>query len=278
MQQAVVEIQPMSIVQVRNFFSLKIDIEIDIESDYHKELLGRQLEWIKSNYLFLNSLFTLPNQHYTNSIRTLGNRPSSIHAVFHSVLSRIRLDTSDTGFKDRFIRLCREFIDLFIATDPILIALEYRLQRALVRPNAIPPFPEDIPETLGIHYKYSRLYSEYLNIVASNNMIMNQFQTRNGYMVYNGVRAPPGRPSMEEFLNIDREIYYGDYTEEFTGECSICCEQITPIEKQSCGHRIHVECIVKSKNTTCPVCRQEVALSTKELTEIFNLKYNGYDY
>jgi len=265
---AVVEIQPMTLAQIRNFFSLKID------GDITQDLLYRQLHWLKTNYLFLNSLFTLPTEHYTPRITTIGNRPSSIQTAFHYILSTTKMNTEDHIFKDRFVRVAREFIDLFIASHPILVALEYRLQRALVNPNNIPEFPNTLdPIALGITHRDSVLLNQYTNIVIYNNTIIGQFGIVNGHMIYNN-HIFPGRPSLEQFLAIVREINYGNYAEEFSGDCSICCEAITPIEKLSCGHRIHVDCVIKSRCTTCPMCRQEVALSTKELTDIYNLKYN----
>jgi hypothetical protein len=47
-------------------------------------------------------------------------------------------------------------------------------------------------------------------------------------------------------------------------ECAVCYEDICINEKLSCGHLVHIECIYKSKKTTCPLCRTELILTENQ--------------
>ena len=44
-------------------------------------------------------------------------------------------------------------------------------------------------------------------------------------------------------------------------ECCVCFDTLNETDSAlSCGHYIHMECIVKSKKSTCPICREYIKL------------------
>ena len=47
-------------------------------------------------------------------------------------------------------------------------------------------------------------------------------------------------------------------------ECPVCVESIIDTMPLSCGHWICRTCIVKSGKNKCPLCRQNVTISTQE--------------
>jgi hypothetical protein len=55
-----------------------------------------------------------------------------------------------------------------------------------------------------------------------------------------------------------------------------CCVCTEPINTQlKCGHQIHLNCVIKSGKSLCPVCTKKVPMTGEELrlTEEYYLKY-----
>lgn len=80
-----------------------------------------------------------------------------------------------------------------------------------------------------------------------------------------------------EWINrmIEREIPLSSYKEERPELCPICYEDYTyENDPLSCGHHVCTSCIVNSKKTSCPFCRQEVYICIDTLTEIYNRIYS----
>jgi hypothetical protein len=58
--------------------------------------------------------------------------------------------------------------------------------------------------------------------------------------------------------NTDTKIIYEPLTLlEKQNECCVCMEQINE-DKLSCGHNIHITCIILSKNINCPLCSTNI--------------------
>lgn len=53
-------------------------------------------------------------------------------------------------------------------------------------------------------------------------------------------------------------------------ECPVCFESINE-NCLSCGHYIHRDCLIKSKKTTCPMCKKEVEMSFSELERLYKV-------
>ena len=51
-------------------------------------------------------------------------------------------------------------------------------------------------------------------------------------------------------------------------ECPVCFESIQE-NCLSCGHYVHKDCVIKSKKTTCPLCKKEVEMSFSELEKLY---------
>ena len=68
----------------------------------------------------------------------------------------------------------------------------------------------------------------------------------------------------------ERAIIESTFCEECPSECSVCYESIGSKDKQSCGHHVHEQCIIRSKKACCPLCRQQVRLSDKALDELYS--------
>ena len=46
-------------------------------------------------------------------------------------------------------------------------------------------------------------------------------------------------------------------------ECCVCCEKFNESDSNlSCGHYVHMSCILKSKKSTCPLCREYIILES----------------
>ena len=56
-----------------------------------------------------------------------------------------------------------------------------------------------------------------------------------------------------------------EVVEEVVEECCVCCETVDT--KLSCGHDIHMMCVVKSGKNKCPLCRQEIVIPNEYLLE-----------
>lgn len=63
-----------------------------------------------------------------------------------------------------------------------------------------------------------------------------------------------------------------NWKEEKPEECPICCGEC-PKQTLSCGHYVCSGCVIKSKKTSCPCCRQEVDLDADALREIYRLTH-----
>jgi|688.fasta_scaffold240729_2 hypothetical protein len=66
---------------------------------------------------------------------------------------------------------------------------------------------------------------------------------------------------------LQRKINKKDWKQSLPEECAVCCEKISQVDYLSCGHCIHKKCIIKSKKTTCPCCREEIELTREELEQ-----------
>lgn len=58
-------------------------------------------------------------------------------------------------------------------------------------------------------------------------------------------------------------------------ECCVCTDPIPSKELLSCGHNIHMTCVVKSGKDTCPICRSKVNMSREDRREMneYHKKY-----
>ena len=56
-----------------------------------------------------------------------------------------------------------------------------------------------------------------------------------------------------------------NFVEDKPDDCHICAIKLEDSDQPlSCGHYFHKECFIKTKNTTCPVCRTEVKMSFED--------------
>lgn len=69
----------------------------------------------------------------------------------------------------------------------------------------------------------------------------------------------------ELFITRDSKINQSSFIEDKPIDCPICAVKLEDIDQPlSCGHYFHKECFMKTKNSTCPVCRTEVKLTFEE--------------
>ena len=63
----------------------------------------------------------------------------------------------------------------------------------------------------------------------------------------------------------NRVVPVSSFVEDKPVDCPICAIKLEDTDQPlSCGHYIHNECFMQSKNTTCPICRTEVKLSFEQ--------------
>lgn len=61
---------------------------------------------------------------------------------------------------------------------------------------------------------------------------------------------------------------------EKTQDCPVCFESLDKENKAlSCGHWVHIECVIKSKKDCCPLCRKTVKLSLEEQYRLQELQH-----
>ena len=75
--------------------------------------------------------------------------------------------------------------------------------------------------------------------------------------------------SWAERMLTRENIKVSSWKEEKPDECPVCCGECCE-KPLSCGHYVCVDCVVKSKKTSCPCCRQEVDLDVDVLRKIFD--------
>ena len=64
------------------------------------------------------------------------------------------------------------------------------------------------------------------------------------------------------------------FQEEKPQDCPVCFESLEKENKTlSCGHWVHMDCIIKSKKDCCPMCRQQVSMSILEKYQLQELQY-----
>lgn len=69
-------------------------------------------------------------------------------------------------------------------------------------------------------------------------------------------------------------------THQSSNDCCICLEEINPdgdhdsITCDTCKNQFHYECLLKSKQTTCPLCRQSIKIKSSVYT---NYTFNNMD-
>jgi len=57
-------------------------------------------------------------------------------------------------------------------------------------------------------------------------------------------------------------------------DCPVCFESLDNENKTlSCGHWVHIDCVIKSKKDCCPLCRQTVKLSLEEQYRLQELQH-----
>lgn len=79
----------------------------------------------------------------------------------------------------------------------------------------------------------------------------------------------------ELFTSRDSTIIQSSFIEDKPTDCPICAIKLEDIDQPlSCGHYFHKECFIKTKNSTCPVCRTEVKLTFEEFKLIKNTIVN----
>ncbi len=72
---------------------------------------------------------------------------------------------------------------------------------------------------------------------------------------------------LEQFNN--RVVPESSFVEDKPTDCPICAIKLEDTDQPlSCGHYIHKECFMKTKNTICPMCRTEVKLSFDDYREL----------
>lgn len=57
-----------------------------------------------------------------------------------------------------------------------------------------------------------------------------------------------------------------DFKEEPQDECHVCCESIDT--HLSCGHWIHVDCVVQTGKAECPLCKKVVSMSIDDVVKM----------
>lgn len=66
---------------------------------------------------------------------------------------------------------------------------------------------------------------------------------------------------------LQRKINKRGWKQSLPEECAVCCEKVSQKDYLSCGHCIHKGCVILSKKTTCPCCREEVEMTKEELEQ-----------
>ena len=72
-----------------------------------------------------------------------------------------------------------------------------------------------------------------------------------------------------ETVNL-RTVVKSDWKQEKPAECPVCLEEIDEHEHLSCGHYVHKCCLIKSKKTCCPMCKNEVKLEIEDIRQILS--------
>jgi hypothetical protein len=67
-----------------------------------------------------------------------------------------------------------------------------------------------------------------------------------------------------------RTVVKSDWKQEKPDECPVCLEEIGEHEHLSCGHYVHKCCLIKSKKTCCPMCKNEVKLEIEDIRQILS--------
>lgn len=57
-----------------------------------------------------------------------------------------------------------------------------------------------------------------------------------------------------------------DFKEEPQDECHVCCESIDT--HLSCGHWIHIDCVVQTGKAECPLCKKVVSMSIDDVVKM----------
>ena len=60
-----------------------------------------------------------------------------------------------------------------------------------------------------------------------------------------------------------------DFKEEPQDECHVCCESIDT--HLSCGHWIHIDCVVQTGKANCPLCKKVVSMSIDDVVKMEKL-------
>jgi len=60
-----------------------------------------------------------------------------------------------------------------------------------------------------------------------------------------------------------------DFKEEQQDECHVCCESIDT--HLSCGHWIHIDCVVQTGKPNCPLCKKVVSMSIDDVIKMEKL-------
>lgn len=61
-----------------------------------------------------------------------------------------------------------------------------------------------------------------------------------------------------------------DFKEERQDDCHVCCDSID--EPLSCGHWIHIDCVVKTGRPNCPLCKRVVSMSCENAVKMEQIK------
>jgi hypothetical protein len=74
--------------------------------------------------------------------------------------------------------------------------------------------------------------------------------------------------------NVIREIVgeETDFKEEPQDDCHVCCDSID--EPLSCGHWIHIDCVVQTGNPNCPLCKRVITMSCENAVKMEQIKNN----
>ncbi len=211
-----------------------------------------RLNWLRMNHIMINNIIIDPiNKYNPNAISYMDINNIGIN-IYDSLdfLLTVGLHDNLYGLKYNL------FIDLIIQ--------DYINNYYLIIPNEI--------STIQMKYFYHKETNYGLLPLK---FITNNLLTSIVTVIDNNLNNMLG--CINQSSNIDtnlnnnfRNVKWNNRIYDKPDDCPVCFNHIENHELLSCGHHIHKTCLINSKCTRCPMCREEVYLSDLEFNQINN--------